>query len=1776
MCAVKLSPYMRVIPNGRSKENEFLVTVVVTPVLLADGENGIDPMDWPRAMFELMSSGLCIRIGELDNLGACKLNGDGSTGNQTKPISPPAAIIEAWKSILEKMNPDAQGNFFASITEALTSSAFTPAIRQELPTYGDIGSNGEIKGDIGPNPTVKSVLAIQQCDLALILEMKRASDVFDALDGKCLAQSLSRQESGASHFASGELTGEEIKGKIKDVEGKSKDIKKKQLDDLNSKLSSQRQQAEDIFNNGSKGSAAPAANSPMALSNDRSTLDAARASHRLGTWPHDAKSDTSTTVSDALYTYAAIHSSPAWSRLFGFAFDLNVKSGKPGPDGRFQVMVNDPRSATVNNVPNLAVVADSEFWPASISTDDQSYPRNMDGGITLLGKVEPGHLPEFDVTTLDVRDAAESGKDIGQDDEIAPRFATAGLTLMSRSRATDTVLQMRRTKDTSGAQTGDVLLVYAEDLVIGHRLDVMRLPDDEEKGIWRSLMERVVEYNIKGYPTGGDYTEFVHAVLGAPDDPRRQIIDQALLGSPSRLLPREDGSACDAFVEETIATWDGTPMSVTTQRDSPLKDKIFGKLPFQVVMSLPGKQDKERRIPPLRYGSYYRFAMRAVFLGGGSLGVGKAMCKYQEDVEAFTYPGDASCKEMPARRFLRQEAVQVPQVLLPFNIAWVSHANYMDFEAGANVALRTVLPPSKRLPKNEALPSMLNGRTYLAAHDRAGPNSSVRIFVPPQVALTEVLRAGKFDNKDRRPHVVAGGLKGIAFGKMLPADKTVKPNNAKAESSSFPLARVDQSIGFGYEPTRRTRSVKWARYDDKGAVVGQPVFTTPGVIARIDDQTVPSAPFYPDPSAQELTLRLRRRGTDVYLPGAQTIDVYQKGRTYPDVLPVAVEIVGGARRKPAGANLLAKDVISPAVLAHLDPCGEWASNGIAILRVTLTLEPGDDFELEAMYHPNASYLAGNFQLIESMGAFEHGSAKVSDELVPDGKACEGNTPTWDPPIAITTGGFAVPPREKLLELATRVYDHLRSKSPLDAISAVCRMRVAHAVNRPVRLPVLGKTGAGMPDPLSIVRPSHIEATSGGVTWRDIRDATPEVSVLGSTDYLLKGSVTLPLATCDSIELFAETVSPRTSRIDDMEKQRPLRARIAGRWPQRTDEYGARRNASTYDVYGFEAIDHETGRVTLKNVPVRLFKIAAMAPSLAAEDWAADADGNLTVDLSALNRAARRGAAVTATVANACGVMRTLFNGSMTHSFTDTKARLLRVWVRATGRQASLFTSEPFWSLDKKSKDAIQVRQPLAVQETQVDSEPAEVWLPSSRRPAKCQPEAQLPVFSITEKVADDAAKNRRSLTLYRTAKTRIYFARGWYDSGEGERVGLVVWPPSHFRDWSSDKDDRRVFDLGGRSLSSSDAITDEMIGIGGAFVTRWGGDPIRRDPWPDDPSVLIPARNFRDAPLQELQDALFHLSPEEMRTRMMTINWPSAGPKKPHDPRLVLNVEIPVRLTGNASSDAEEQAGDAALAPFKSSLITYEPYFDVDREMWYVDIDIEPGSRPDAFVRFGLVRYQEHVTDDWLRCSEPVVVWAQLSNERMVSLNSVIDQVGLKVSGAVTGMASLESAWDISKKDAMIGTVPEDVSIAFDKAYASQKEPLIRTHLFHEQRAANGAINRTRLDRGANPELVAPLPLDSSARQNVKRRDWDLSLLQRTWLIEKLATPDTYRDLGPGEIVAYIEEIEQRMPATYWSAADKDGNRKLIEPVDQQVIFNSASLVESGPRFAARMVLASI
>src|SRR5262249_23944079 len=135
------------------------------------------------------------------------------------------------------------------------------------------------------------------------------------------------------------------------------------------------------------------------------------------------------------------------------------------------------------------------------------------------------------------------------------------------------------------------------------------------------------------------------------------------------------------------------------------------------------------------------------------------------------------------------------------------------------------------------------------------------------------------------------------------------------------------------------------------------------------------------------------------------------------------------------------------------------------------------------------------------------------------------------------------------------------------------------------------------------------------------------------------------------------------------------------------------------------------------------------------------------------------------------------------------------------------------------------------------------------------------------------------------------------------------------------------------------------------------------------------------------------------------------------------------------------------------SLLTYEPCFDLDREEWYIDVDLHPARATDPIVRFGLVRYQEHSINEELMVSEPVVAWAQILPSRAVTLTHTSEEDAIKLNAVICGQVSdgIKPVTGLKRSP----TVDEN------KALTLLKRPIMQMTVVHEGLTATGLLTRT-------------------------------------------------------------------------------------------------------------------
>ncbi|TKB20441.1 MAG: hypothetical protein E5V75_05075 [Mesorhizobium sp.] len=1627
---------------------------------------------------------------------------------------------EHWEALLKTIDLSLASRSFSN---GLNSSSADPT---QVDLHADDSSYKHQPVQPGDTLTVKAVHPIRQGDLALGLEVGRAARVHKRIvSGKPEPRRLlepgvsETSDSDASHvLAPGEKKETIVNNMTADINGKIAAQKKAELID-----------ALTVIN------AMPSSTDPSctvakpSLGEDfTSQLQQAQASHTAGTWPQKGVVATARddNVDRLVASYQAVVSSPAWARFFGFAFDVVLANPiigeswvSAGSDPAFTIepIANDRQldpGEPARDVNRVWTAVGADGWPrpetlSKTSTLSQGLFRmSIDCDDQKL-------LPRYDVVTFDVRHATEAAvRPLSADGGEQRGFRTAGMTLIDRRRAQDVREQINRTSTNAG---NSVMTLYADDLVVGRRLDA-----GIEQGnsiAWRSLGARSASYGLRGDDATGDYffsSVIEDQVLQSPGKSGVRTLEEAIIYPAARLAPSPGGISVDrdVFVDEAYATWAGTPMGVsTTPTDTTEGDvKAGNNVVFLQRQRLPTVGDKQAftanaLAPPLRYGYGYRFGMRAVFLGGQSLRVEDvARDFYNADKQTFTYPSDPrnDGKNYPTRLFLRHEAIGEPMVLLPATVLGTS-ATEMDFETVKSAVLRS-LPTGYVEPAR--MDSKVRGRPYVKASDRVSPDMLVRILVPPQVALEELLRAGKLDASASRAAVIAGGLNGMAFGVFKPETGKLQ---APLPQGGFPIAVIDEQRAFGFEPTRRKLTAGWNRELQKGHTGpvhrGASIFASADLLSKSGPEAAfISRPYYPDPFAQTLFLRLRRRSDGSYVGPAQAVDIYDAKSVYPHAMPTVVVIKKADKDAAPGEGKFGAPV------TILTDGKTFADSGRQrAKRIELTLSQGADFDLEAFYMPSAQNLAQNFALIEMIGAY-----RLDNGLALEPAQASGSTAAGAVSEHITTGFFNVPNDAQLASIAAELISHASGSTGMDAggpieeIAGFSTLRVAHAVNRPLSAPRFDAGSGEFRVYRTVVSAAYIEDTLAGgpddVPRRprrkpalDIVDAAEVRRRLqdrpGSNGYLLSGRIAFDRRTTSAIEILATCVSPRDVLMDDPARRRAPKARLAGAWPNKTIVLDDKNNpiapkrvpADELDVYGFSKIDPATGKVTLHRSEVLLLRVDHLAGPGTGPLVPPDRKSGATappedvIEVSLAHLAAMIGKPVT----GADGA--TLFSASQLHAFPDPKARRLQLRLRAVSRFGPDFETAPRWTdADGSKPPVVRVRQPLYPAEQSLESAPApgstsdasagsdgtiSIWLPSSVRPSKCACLSPVPVFRMTRESGD------KGDSLTREAGVRIYLERGWFSSGEGELLGVIVPSPEAVKQM-----------LAGTT-------SDEQFGLIGPFISRWGGDPIRQD------HALL---------CEPLAQETF------------------AGAEKPWEgsaPKVVNDVVVPIQIPRPPGSQ------DNVTVLEKSDLITFEPRFDVDREQWFVDLQIPAPMAPNLFVRLGLVRYQPNAISRDLQVSEPVVVWSQLFPKRSLTVGVV--KLGDTYQITATASGPTHSGVYIPRN-------PDGQDKGADDRRLTLGRPAVRFRLVHEIGEGDD-IRRTQV---SNWQATLGNDKDSHATC--------------AW-VETISKSELDK-LGKGVLYVYAEEIETFMPATYAS-----------EPAYVENIFSPDTFVASGPRFAARV-----
>lgn len=422
---------------------------------------------------------------------------------------------------------------------------------------------------------------------------------------------------------------------------------------------------------------------------------------------------------------------------------------------------------------------------------------------------------------------------------------------------------------------------------------------------------------------------------------------------------------------------------------------------------------------------------------------------------------------------------------------------------------------------------------------------------------------------------------------------------------------------------------------------------------------------------------------------------------------------------------------------------------------------------------------------------------------------------------------------------------------------------------------------------------------------------------------------------------------------------------------------------------------------------------------------------------------------------------------------------------------------------------------------QIDSR--SVWIWATRRPDRPAPLSVMPAFRWTpgregfpgnETMEAKAAGSWPATT--RKCLLRVRLRRPWFSSGEGERLGVVLWPPKLL---SPDGPK-----MAGNCMERQDGTTsplmnltefdDLWLGPGGEFVTRWGADPIRAAPG-GDVGMLMPPTAFGRETGQSYVDS----------------------------------VAMPLPTDDAAKSAATERTY------MEVGLLTYAPRFDPDAETWYVDLAIEPGMMVEPFVRLGLVRYQENAPPH-LQVSEPVVEWAQILPTRTLSVRTGKTDPPKDpakepfveswwIDPQVTGHAASRTSAPVAAKG--MDDLPQIVGVSL--------LPKMRMTLTEVTIPVEGGA------RSEGPARLSDPAAQAERFFSVTPSDPDRPAFGSAWLTRFTVPHDPDARSSPVRYVVTVEEVDEYSRGTF-----------PHEPLGDTEPESGAPAL-SGPRFAARMEL---
>ncbi|MGM5000118.1 hypothetical protein AB8A05_15400 [Tardiphaga sp. 538_B7_N1_4] len=420
-------------------------------------------------------------------------------------------------------------------------------------------------------------------------------------------------------------------------------------------------------------------------------------------------------------------------------------------------------------------------------------------------------LQSLENSSLDRTTALQKGAVDGSVSSALPNLQTRGLALIDRDRKSELAKESQGTNAVMAMAETKAQVLYAEDLVIGYRLDIgickangKELPEEKR---WRSLHNRTVRYDANDI--GGAYMQWVSADWMREDGFAKPVTRQADTNA--------NGGPQQFIAQETLAVWTGTSLAVRTERgpstddgDDAFADWIdpYCELGTNLTYSLP--TEAHRRLPPLRFFRGYWIGARLVYANGGSLSLEDAVRKHYVATTTTAVGGDGQGFE-----FKRGERLPAPEILLPPDDLLIAQPLQTHGEGLSTAVVRGDSPVRRYL-----VPRNVNFE-MAEAHGEFDKQS-------PRSAFTTYARSpgnGSFPPaRKQKPQVVDLDEKSKTDKRSSPGN-VLKPGNSHTAAPYFPdpMARECRILPLlhGCEENPKTdRKVHLVSfYSEKGATI---------------------------------------------------------------------------------------------------------------------------------------------------------------------------------------------------------------------------------------------------------------------------------------------------------------------------------------------------------------------------------------------------------------------------------------------------------------------------------------------------------------------------------------------------------------------------------------------------------------------------------------------------------------------------------------------------------------------------------------------------------------------------------------------------------------------------------------------------------------------------------------------------------------------------------------------------------------------------------------------